>query len=83
MGDGGSRNGRGTLRSMHRVGLPDRSVLKWLYPGMHIKRWLVLLLLGVAIMGLGIAYLLREVYVTYSFPGRRGSAAPSADTARS
>ena len=31
------------------------SVLKWLYPGMHIKRWLGLLLLGVALMGLGIA----------------------------
>jgi uncharacterized cofD-like protein len=48
---------------------PDRSLLKWLYPGMHIKRWLVLLLLGVAIMGLGIAYLLREAYVSYTFPG--------------
>ena len=64
------RNGwRGTLRSMTSLGLPDRSLLKWLYPGMQIKRWLALLLLSVAIMGLGIAYLLREVYVTYTFPG--------------
>lgn len=61
--------GRDTLRSMYRLGRPDRSLLKWLYPGMHVKRWLALLLLGVAIMGLGIAYLLREVYVTYTFPG--------------
>jgi len=35
---------------------------------MHIKRWLALLLLGVAIMGLGIAYILREAYVSYTFP---------------
>ncbi len=45
-----------------------RDLLKWLTPGMHIKRWLALLLLGVAVMGLGIAYLLREVYVSYTFP---------------
>ncbi|MGI8554061.1 MAG: gluconeogenesis factor YvcK family protein [Dehalococcoidia bacterium] len=36
---------------------------------MHVKRWLGLLMLGVAVMGLGIAYLLREVYLTYTFPG--------------
>ena len=35
---------------------------------MHIKRWLLLLLLGVAIMGLGFGYFLREVYVSYTFP---------------
>lgn len=45
------------------------SALKWLYPGMHIKRWLVLLLFGIALMGLGIAYLLREAYLSYTFPG--------------
>jgi len=36
---------------------------------MHVKRWLGLLMLGVAVMGLGIAYLLREAYLTYTFPG--------------
>ena len=35
---------------------------------MHIKRWLLLLMLGVAIMGLGFGYFLREVYVSYTFP---------------
>ncbi|MGE3601688.1 MAG: uridine diphosphate-N-acetylglucosamine-binding protein YvcK, partial [Dehalococcoidia bacterium] len=65
----GSPRRNGSLRSMRAFGRPDRSVLKWLYPGMHVKRWLALLLLGVAVMGLGIAYLLREVYVTYTFPG--------------
>ena len=46
----------------------DPSLLKWLYFGMHIKRWLLLLLVGVAIMGLGFGYFLREVYFSYTFP---------------
>jgi len=46
----------------------DPSFIKWLYFGMHIKRWLLLLLLGVAIMGLGFGYFLREVYLSYTFP---------------
>jgi uncharacterized cofD-like protein len=49
--------------------LRSHSILKWLYPGMHIKRWLALLLLGVALMGLGISYVLREAYLTYTLPG--------------
>ncbi len=49
--------------------LRDHSAIKWLYPGMHIKRWLVLLAFGVSLMGLGIAYLLREAYLSYTFPG--------------
>jgi len=47
----------------------EHSVFKWLYPGMHIKRWLGLLLLGICLMGLGIAYVLREAYLVYEFPG--------------
>ena len=46
----------------------DPSFVKWLYFGMHIKRWLLLLLIGVAIMGLGFGYFLREVYQSYTFP---------------
>ena len=49
--------------------LSENNVLKWLYPGMHIKRWLVLLLFGVSLMGLGISYVLREAYLTYTLPG--------------
>ena len=48
--------------------LRNGSFIKWFYFGMHIKRWLLLLLLGVAAMGLGFSYLLREVYVSYTFP---------------
>ncbi len=54
---------------MRMRGLREHNVLKWLYPGMHIKRWLVLLLFGVALMGLGIAYIMREAYLTYTLPG--------------
>ena len=46
----------------------DPSFVKWFYFGMHIKRWLLLLLVGVAIMGLGFGYFLREVYASYTFP---------------
>ena len=49
--------------------LRDHSVLKWFYPGMHIKRWLVLLLFGIALMGLGIAYALKEAYLQTDLPG--------------
>lgn len=43
-------------------------MLKWLYPGMHIKRWLLLLMVGIVIISLGFAYWLREVYESYTFP---------------
>ncbi len=49
--------------------LRQNNALKWLYPGMHIKRWLVLMLFGVCLMGLGIAYVLREAYLQYTLPG--------------
>ena len=52
------------MRSLIR----DTGFIKWFYFGMHIKRWLLLLMLGVVIMGLGFGYFLREVYVTYTFP---------------
>jgi len=51
------------MRSLRSV-----KILKWFYFGMHIKRWLAVVLVGVAIMGLGFGYILREVYVTYTFP---------------
>jgi uncharacterized cofD-like protein len=35
---------------------------------MHVKRWLLLLLAGTTVVGLGVAYLLREVYVNWTFP---------------
>jgi uncharacterized cofD-like protein len=37
---------------------------KWLYVGLHVKRWLVLLVIAIAIMGLGFSFIIREAYVT-------------------
>lgn len=42
---------------------PNISV-KWFYAGMHIKRWLLLLLLGITCVALAIAFLLRELYLS-------------------
>jgi uncharacterized cofD-like protein len=35
---------------------------RWLYPGMHLKRWLFVLFLGIAILGLGAAIFIRDLY---------------------
>ena len=43
-------------------------VVRWFTPGLHIKRWLGLLILGLVIISLGIGYLLRDFYQHGSFP---------------
>ena len=43
-------------------------LLKLLYPGMHLKRWLLVLLAGMLIFVLGVAYILVEIYRTAPFP---------------
>ncbi len=58
-----------SLRSSLVRRVLDPTLLTWLRPGMHVKRWMALLLLGVAFMGLGFAYLLREVYLNAPLPG--------------
>ncbi len=40
----------------------NRSTVKWLYFGLGVKRWLVLLSLGVTILGLGWAVILVNIY---------------------
>ncbi len=47
----------------------NHSLFTWLYPGMHIKRWLLLLVVGMTLLSLGAAYLFREAYLAYDFPG--------------
>jgi uncharacterized cofD-like protein len=42
--------------------------LKGLYPGMGVKRWLLLLGVGVIVIGVGLGYLLRDLYGTWAFP---------------
>ena len=48
---------------------PKRRSLKWLMPGMQVKRWLALLLAGITAMALGIAYTLIDAYRTVAAPG--------------
>lgn len=35
---------------------------KWLYPGMRVKRWMMLLFVGITLGALGVAFVLRELY---------------------
>lgn len=46
------------------MGRKVSSAQKWLYPGLGVKRWLLLLLAGVTLLGLGFAYLLYELYTS-------------------
>jgi uncharacterized cofD-like protein len=40
----------------------------WLRPGMHVKRWLILLMGGIVLISLGLAYLVRQLYVDLTLP---------------
>lgn len=51
---------------MHR--LRRYSLTTWLIPGLHVKRWLIILILGITMISLGMAYLLRTVYVAGTYP---------------
>lgn len=42
--------------------------LRWLVPGIGIKRWLLLLLAGATFLGLGIGYVLLDLYRTVEMP---------------
>lgn len=51
----------GRLRSL-------QARLRWLVPGIGVKRWLLLLLAGATFLGLGIGYVLLELYRTVEVP---------------
>src|SRR5438874_6821830 len=42
--------------------------LRWLTPGLQIKRWLVLLMVSELVLVLGVAYALQEIYQTAHLP---------------
>ncbi len=44
------------------------SFSRWLIPGLHVKRWLLLMVFGMALMGLGIGYVLVELYRETAVP---------------
>src|SRR5207237_1903606 len=45
------------------------SWLRWLTPGLQIKRWLVLLMVSELVLVLGVAYALKELYQAAHLPG--------------
>jgi len=51
-----------------RFRLKRGSNLKWLYPGMGVKRWLLLLLLGLFFLSLGASYVYVRIYRAVEFP---------------
>jgi uncharacterized cofD-like protein len=46
--------------------------LRWLVPGIGVKRWLLLLLAGATLLGLGIGYVLLDLYRTVEVPAAVG-----------
>ncbi len=56
------------LHSLSRLSPARSSAWKWLYVGIGVKRWLVVLLIGITFLSLGAAYLLVELYREQPFP---------------
>ncbi len=40
------------------------NIFRWLTPGIGVKRWLVMILLGITLLGVGLAFLLLDIYRT-------------------
>ena len=55
-------------RRFSTVGAWVEDLGKWSRPGMHVKRWLGLLVLGLTFVALGIAFFLVQLYRTQPFP---------------
>lgn len=62
------------MRLRERIG----SAWKWLYPGLGVKRWLVLLALGLLLLSLGVSFFYVEIYRAIEFPGGVSSLARAA-----
>lgn len=58
----------GILKTFRRVRQAARGLLRWLTPGLGIKRWIGLMLAGATLGGIGTAYLLVELYRTDPLP---------------
>lgn len=48
--------------------LLNRSNLLWFIPGLHVKRWFILMIAGIALIGLGIGFILIEIYREAALP---------------
>jgi uncharacterized cofD-like protein len=40
----------------------NKGILRWLAPGLQVKRWVLLMIFGVALIGLGVGYVLVTIY---------------------
>jgi len=40
------------------------SIFRWMIPGIGVKRWLLMILMGITLLGVGLAFLLLDVYRT-------------------
>jgi uncharacterized cofD-like protein len=49
-----------------RIWKPIRGLLRWFRPGLGVKRWLSLVLIGITLLGLGFAVILIDLYRTDS-----------------
>jgi uncharacterized cofD-like protein len=47
------------------IGSRLRRYLRWFEPGLGVKRWLLLMILGTALIGLGVAVILLDIYRAY------------------
>jgi uncharacterized cofD-like protein len=56
------------LRLPGATALSEHAAWKWLYFGLGVKRWLVLLFVGITLLSLGAAYVLVAIYREQSFP---------------
>ena len=56
------------VRGRDRVTSWVHDLAKWSLPGMNVKRWLGLLLVGLSCVALGIAFVLVQLYRTQPFP---------------
>ena len=68
-GERATESGPGaTMPSFMRRPRLGPTVTRWLVPGLHVKRWVGLTMLGIACVGLGISYALREFYLHARLP---------------
>ncbi len=49
---------------LHRLGGTLQQSLRWLTPGLGVKRWMLLILFGITLLGVGLAIVILDVYRT-------------------
>jgi uncharacterized cofD-like protein len=49
---------------MHKLSISIRRLLRWFIPGLGVKRWVLVILIGTTLLGIGMAVLILDVYRT-------------------